>query len=138
MFVGLATVAVALIGMGLAGTLPLTAAAVGATQAGFAIYASSALSLVQALSPARLRGRVTSLFTLLYWGLLPFGALVVGIVAEQIGAVTTLALGGGVILAACGGAFLARRQIATLRIERDGRSVVGNLEGSGHVPDAAR
>ena len=135
MFAGLATIALGLIAMGSAGSLLLTALAVGLTQAGFAIYASSGLSLVQALSPARLRGRVTSLFTLLYWGLMPFGALLAGVVAERVTSLTTVILGGGVILGAGALALLFRRQIATLRIDRDGHSVVGDLAGSGYVAE---
>ena len=137
MFLGITTIGVGLIAVGAAGVVPLTAAAVGLTQAGFAIYASSALSLVQALSPARLRGRVTSLFTLLYWGLMPFGALVAGFIAERMTSLTTLMLNGAVILIMGAIALVSRRQIATLRIERDGHSVAGDLRGSGYVPEAA-
>ena len=114
--------------------MPLAAAAVGLTQAGFAIYASSALSLVQALSPARLRGRVTSLFTLLYWGLMPFGALVGGFIAGALErAVRGHALAGAIVIT-CGAIlrFIARPQIATLRIDRVAGTVTGQLEGSGY------
>jgi MFS family permease len=137
MFVGIATIGIGLIATGAAGAVPLTAAAVGLTQAGFALYASSALSLVQALSPARLRGRVTSLFTLLYWGLMPFGALVAGFIAERLTSLTTLMLNGAVILVMGAVALVGRRQIVTLRIERDGHSVAGDLRGSGYVPEIA-
>ena len=74
-FVGMGLIGTGLIGVGLSGALALAAVAIAVAQGGFAIYGSSSLSLVQSLSPARLRGRVTSLFTLLYWGLMPFGAL---------------------------------------------------------------
>ena len=135
MFAGMATVAAGLIAIGLAASLPVTPFAVGLTQAGFAIYASSALTLVQALSPPRLRGRVTSIFTLLYWGLMPFGALLAGVVAERITSLTTLIVGGSIILGAGALALVARPQIATLRIDRDGKSVSGDLAGSGYVTE---
>jgi len=135
MFVGLGTVSAGLVLIGLARSLPMGALAVGLTQAGFAIYASSALSLVQALSPARLRGRVTSIFTLLYWGLMPFGALLAGIVAERITSLSTLVVGGSIILGAGLLALVGRRQIATLRIDRDGKSVSGDVAGSGYMPE---
>ncbi len=135
-FVGLTTIMAGLVGVGVAGVLPLTAACVGLAQAGFVVYASSSLSLVQALSPARLRGRITSLFTLLYWGLMPFGALFGGIVAERTSALFAVALA-GVIIGICGLlVFIVRRQIATLRIARDGHEVSGNLVGSGYSPEA--
>jgi MFS family permease len=134
-FVGITAVSVGLIGVGVSGALLFAAVAVGVAQAGFVIYAASSLSLIQALSPPRLRGRLTSLFTLLYWGLMPFGALIGGIVAERTSALIEIALA-GITISCCGAiAFIGRRQIATLRIAPDGRSVTGNLDGSGYPPE---
>ena len=99
------------VGMGLIGAGPdrrravgglvLAAVAIGVAQAGFVIYGSSSLSLVQSLSPARLRGRVTSLFTLLYWGLMPFGALAGGLIAERSSGLIALILAGSIVIG-CG------------------------------------
>ena len=130
-FVGLAAIAGGLIITGVVGSLPVAMAAIGLTQAGFVVYASSSLALVQALSPARLRGRLTSLFTLLYWGLMPFGALVEGAIAERTNSLVALVCVGATIFAAGALALAARRQVTTLRIDRDGRSVRGDLLGSG-------
>ena len=107
--------------------------AIGVAQGGFAIYGSSSLSLVQSLSPARLRGRVTSLFTLLYWGLMPFGALVGGLIAERSSALFAVILAGSVVLACATLLFVLRPQIATLRIDRAAGTVSGRLEGSGYA-----
>ncbi len=110
----------------------MAAVAIGVAQGGFAIYGSSSLSLVQSLSPARLRGRVTSLFTLLYWGLMPFGALAGGLVAERSSGLVAVILAGCIVIGCAAVLFLARPQIATLRIDRVAGTVSGRLEGSGY------
>ena len=133
-FVGMGVIGAGLIGLGLSGALGLAAVGTGLAQGGFAIYGSSSLSLVQSLSPARLRGRITSLFTLLYWGLMPFGALAGGLIAERSSALVTVSLA-GIVVIACGAVlFVVRPQIATLRIDRAAGTVTGQLDGSGYSP----
>jgi predicted MFS family arabinose efflux permease len=135
-FVGMGLIGAGLIGIGMSGDLAMAVVATGITQGGFAIYGSSSLSLVQSLSPLRLRGRVTSLFTLLYWGLMPFGALLGGLVAERSSALVAVALAGAVVLVCGALVFLVRPQIATLRIDRLAGTVSGRLDGSGYVHPA--
>ncbi len=133
-FVGMGVIGAGLIGLGISGALGLAAVGTGLAQGGFAIYGSSSLSLVQSLSPARLRGRITSLFTLLYWGFMPFGALAGGLVAERSSALVTVILA-GIVVIACGVVlFVIRPQIATLRIDRAAGTVTGQLDGSGYAP----
>jgi predicted MFS family arabinose efflux permease len=132
-FVGMGLIGAGLIGAGLSGGLIVASVAIGVAQAGFAIYGSSSLSLVQSLSQSRLRGRVTSLFTLLYWGMLPFGALLGGLVAERTSALVAIIAAGAVVLACGVLLFLVRPQIATLRIDRAAGTVSGRLEGSGYA-----
>lgn len=130
-FVGLAAVSAGMIVAGAGGMVPVAMLGIGVAQAGFVVYASSSLALVQALSPARLRGRLTSLFTLLYWGLMPVGALLEGAAAERTNSLVTL-VGIGVLMIVAGTvAFVLRSQIATLRLDRDGSRITGNVEGSG-------
>jgi predicted MFS family arabinose efflux permease len=131
-FVGMGLIGAGLIGVGLSGALGLAAIAIGVAQGGFAIYGSSSLSLVQSLSPPRLRGRVTSLFTLLYWGLLPFGALAGGLIAERSSALVAVILAGSAVITCGAILFVARPQIATLRIDRAAGTVSGQLDGSGY------
>jgi MFS family permease len=135
-FVGMGLIGVGLVGIGMSGDLAMAVIATGVTQGGFTIYGSSSLSLVQSLSPLRLRGRVTSLFTLLYWGLMPFGALLGGLVAERSSALVAVALAGAVVLVCGALVFLVRPQIATLRIDRLAGTVSGRLDGSGYVHPA--
>jgi hypothetical protein len=87
---------------------------------GFVLYSAASLTLIQALAPAAVRGRLTALFALLYWGLMPIGGLIGGIVAQAAGARVAFAGAGAIILATGVLAVLARRQIATLRVGRDG------------------
>src|SRR5205823_10716859 len=122
-FAGLAMSAAGFTATGAIGMLPAAMLGIGVAQAGFVIYASSSLALVQALSPARLRGRLTSLFTLLYWGLMPVGALVEGAIAERTNSLVTLVLVGGTILAGGARALVLGRRVPTTRVERDGCSV---------------
>lgn len=60
---------------------------------------NTATILVQFLVPDQLRGRVLSIYTLSFFGMFPVGALMMGAVAQAIGAPTTVALGAGVTLA---------------------------------------
>jgi hypothetical protein len=75
---------------------------------------------------------VTSLFTLLYWGLMPFGALAGGVIAERSSALVAVMLAGSIVITCGAILFVARPQIATLRIDRVAGTVTGQLEGSGY------
>jgi MFS family permease len=65
---------------------------------GFAmmIQMGSSNTLIQSMSPDRLRGRVMSVYSMMFMGMAPFGALLAGAVADRWGAPFTVA-GGGVI-----------------------------------------
>jgi predicted MFS family arabinose efflux permease len=61
-------------------------------------------TLIQSMVPDRLRGRVMALYSMMFMGMAPFGALFAGLVADRLGAPVTVAIGGaGCILGA--GAF---------------------------------
>jgi MFS family permease len=133
--VGLAASAGGLIVFGLGLPLPITMVAVGFVGAGFVIYASSSLTLVQALAPPALRGRLTSVFSLLYWGLMPIGGLLGGLVAQAFSARTAF-LGAGIGLVALGViASIVRPQVRTLGVSRDGLQMRGDLSGTGVARD---
>src|SRR5215469_11652296 len=63
---------------------------------------SSSNTLLQAMVPDELRGRVMSLYSMMFMGMAPFGAFFGGALADRIGAPLTVALGG----VACVGAAL--------------------------------
>jgi MFS family permease len=54
-------------------------------------------TLLQAIVPDRLRGRVLSMFNLSFMGVLPFGNLFAGSIAVHLGVGATLALGATVV-----------------------------------------
>ena len=55
---------------------------------------ASSNTLIQSMVPDRLRGRVMSVYSMMFMGMAPFGALFAGVVAHKLGAPLTLALGG--------------------------------------------
>jgi MFS family permease len=62
-------------------------------------------ALVQTHSPDSLRGRIMSAYTLVFFGLMPLGALAVGFAAERLGQTATVLIGAGVMFGAA--VFLA-------------------------------
>lgn len=129
--VGLASAAGGLIVFGTGMPLPVSMAAMGFIGGGFVVYASASLTLVQALAPPALRGRLTSVFSLLYWGLMPIGGLLGGLVA-QLSSARTAMLGAGLGLVILGVvASVSRPQVRTLGVSRDGLTIGGDLRGTG-------
>ena len=130
-FGGLIGASIGLIGFGVLPGLPLAIAALGLAGASFLTYGAASVTLTQALAPARMRGRMVSLFATAYWGMMPIGSLFIGVVAQATTARIAISLCGVGLAAAAALAFVARPQISTLAVVRDGRSVSGDLEGSG-------
>lgn len=61
---------------------------------------TSTNTLLQAMVPDQLRGRIMSLYSMMFLGTTPLGALAVGATAAHIGAPLTVAIEGGISLAA--------------------------------------
>jgi MFS family permease len=83
---------------------------------GFAMMVQMASSntLIQAMVPDRLRGRAMAVYSMMFMGMVPMGALLSGWSADHIGAQWTLALGGvGAII----GAGLFARNLPKIRVE---------------------
>jgi predicted MFS family arabinose efflux permease len=118
-FVGIAAAGGGMITFGLSPTPAIAAVAMALVGGGLLAFGAASLSLVQALAPTRLRGRLTSLFTLTYWGLMPIGGLIGGAIAEATSARFTMAVFGVVILAAGAMAILIRRGLVKLRIDEE-------------------
>jgi len=55
---------------------------------------ASSNTLVQAMVPDELRGRVMAVYSMMFMGMAPIGALLAGSVANYLGAPNTVALGG--------------------------------------------
>ena len=58
------------------------------------VQMASSNTLIQAMVPDELRGRVMAVYSMMFMGMAPFGALWAGWVAERIGAPHTVAIGG--------------------------------------------
>lgn len=56
-------------------------------------------SMLQANSPAALRGRVVSIYTLIMMGFMPLGSMLLGSIGQVLGVPLTLAIAGAIILA---------------------------------------
>jgi MFS family permease len=80
--------------------VPISVAALAVLGACQVLYYATTNTLLQVLVPARLRGRVMSLYILTSWGLIPVGNLVAGAVAERSSPTLALVIGGLVTLAA--------------------------------------
>ena len=73
---------------------------------------TSSNTLIQAMVPDQLRGRVMSLYAMMFLGMTPFGSLLAGALADRIGAPVTVALGG---LASCLGGLAFLRKWPAMR-----------------------
>jgi MFS family permease len=74
--------------------------------ASFAVYASSNQTLLQLIAPDRMRGRVLSLYSLVYAGMAPLGGLLAGVISDRAGASAAFVVGGLITL--CSVAAAAR------------------------------
>jgi len=76
---------------------------------GFAMMMQFAATntLIQAMVPDRLRGRVMSIYSMMFLGMTPLGSLLAGAIAGRIGAPVTVAMGG--LASLVGGAVFARK-----------------------------
>ena len=88
-------------------------------------------TLIQAMVTDHLRGRVLAVYSMMFMGMAPFGALFAGWVAERIGAPHTVAAGGLVCLAAAG-VFSLR--LPSIRAEA--RELIVAQEMAGGQPSA--
>ncbi len=71
------------------------------------IQMASTNTLIQSMVPDQLRGRVMAVYSMMFMGMAPFGALSAGSIAHNIGAPWTVAIGG--IISVIGGIFFGLR-----------------------------
>ncbi|MGH8275380.1 MAG: MFS transporter [Steroidobacteraceae bacterium] len=83
---------------------------------GFAmmLQMSSSNTLIQAMVPDRLRGRVMAVYSMMFMGMAPVGSLLAGALAKPIGAPWTVAIGG---VAGIAGAAVFWRALPKMRVE---------------------
>jgi MFS family permease len=83
------------------------------------VQLASSNTLIQSMVPDRLRGRVMAVYSMMFVGMAPFGALLSGLLAHFLSAPATVALGGVVCLM---GAAVFRSHLPTVRAE--GRQLI--------------
>jgi len=93
------------------------------------VQMASSNTLIQAMVPNELRGRVMAVYSMMFMGMAPFGALFAGWVAERFGAPGTVAFGGVVCLAAAG-VFALRLPV----LRHEGRQLIVAQEVAGGDP----
>ena len=91
---------VSLIGFSLSRTFWLSALLLVPVGAAIMVEMASSNTLIQAMVPNALRGRVMAVYSMMFMGMAPFGALFAGWLAERIGAPRTVALGGAICIVA--------------------------------------
>ena len=117
LLLGLTVSSTALIVFAVSRWLPLSLVALAVLGAAQVAYYATTNTLIQILVPARLRGRVMSLYILTSLGVIPFGNLLAGLVAQQFGPTVALAGGGLLTLVAVGGVAIAFPALRRLRAE---------------------
>jgi Major Facilitator Superfamily. len=71
-------------------------------------------ALVQTLTPDALRGRVMAVYSMVFFGMMPVGALWVGVVAERLGEAAAVISGALAVLGVAGVIFVAVPRIRGL------------------------
>jgi MFS family permease len=98
---------------------------------GYAMMIEMAASntLIQAMVPDHLRGRVMAVYSMMYMGMAPIGALIAGSLAQRFGAPHTVMMGGAVCI--LGGALFALR---LPRLREEGRRIIIALQMTAASP----
>jgi MFS family permease len=92
---------------------------------------SSSNTLLQAMVPDELRGRVMAIYSMMFMGMAPFGAFFGGALADRIGAPTTVAVGG---VACVGAALIFGMRLPQIRVEAR-RLVLAQTMAGGEPPE---
>ena len=92
------------------------------------LISTSANTRMQLVAPSHLRGRVMSIYQLLFAGTTPFGSLIIGVLAERQGVQRAV----GIVAAACGlgviaGFLYAKRNAGRLLPDGPGGAEQGEV-----------
>ena len=93
------------------------------------IQMASSNTLVQSMVPDELRGRVMAVYSMMFMGMAPFGALLAGSIASNLGAPATVRIGGAVCIL---GAIVFGLRLPALRDEA--REIIFALRMNGGDP----
>jgi MFS family permease len=96
------------------------------------VQIASSNTLIQAMVPDQLRGRVIAVYSMMFMGMMPVGGLLGGFFANQVGAPLTVIAGGVVCIA---GAVLFGLRLPVIRSE--GRQLIlAQTMAAGERPQA--
>jgi MFS family permease len=98
--VGATLLGAGLVGLAWSRSAPASCAALLLVGFGYLTQTASAMTLLQGLAPEEMRGRVMGLFSTIFVGVTPFGALAGGFAASRLGAPRVVLAGGLVVVAA--------------------------------------
>jgi MFS family permease len=90
-------------------------------------------TLIQVMVPDALRGRVMAVYSMMFMGMAPIGALLGGAIAERLGAPVTVAIGGGASLLGAGWFAL---QLPKIRVEAR-KLMIAQAAGGGEPAEMA-
>src|SRR2546426_1026398 len=85
----------------------------------YQVLMASSNTLIQAMVPDQLRGRVMAVYSMMFMGMSPIGALIAGLLANRLGAPQAIAIGGVICLVA---ALVFRSRLPHIRTE--GRQLI--------------
>jgi MFS family permease len=80
-------------------SFPLSLALLTVVGFGWVTQVATGNTLVQTSVPDELRGRVMSIYSLMFFGMMPFGSLLAGALAQVLGPTTGVAICAGIVLA---------------------------------------
>jgi MFS family permease len=101
---------------------------------GFMVQMAASNTLVQSMSPDAMRGRVMAVYSMMFMGMAPFGALLAGALAARVGPARTVGLGG-----ACTVVGALAFAAAWPRLRAEAREIVVGLrerDGEASKPEA--
>ena len=85
-------------------------------------------TLIQVMVPDAMRGRAMAVYSMMFMGLAPIGALLGGALSDRVGAPLTVAIGG---LASLAGAWWFSVQLPKIRVEARQLIVAQAMSGGG-------
>jgi predicted MFS family arabinose efflux permease len=110
--VAAAATSLGVLSLGFVRSFPLAAAVLVVTGLSQIVFTSSVNSTMQVTVPDGMRGRMMSFYVLVFVGVTPAGAFLVGLLAEHVGVSMACAIGGAAGLASVAViALISRRRI---------------------------
>lgn len=110
--------------LGFSRTLPVSMALAGVVAGVLIVFRTTTIALLQALAPARMRGRVLAIFEIAFWGITPIGGVLGGVLADRLGTMEMLLIFGAASLIALIGALLGDRALPGMTLDVHARVVV--------------